>query len=198
MSPLNPMAPEFHGLSFLNPKASCFVPLSEATLRADAAEFHPTDSGKATLQAFEMQEEWDLRIAKREKEVEIIKSLPSYRLYCEAFPPEFRKDDDPKTPDPRDRAVSKRMWKWNVERWRLALKSRRIYSRAVTLNFREYLLQQEADGVTCEGAIEGFEVLVPGVLKSMDVKDRLRLTEPPPGLTRRSRSEVRSKGKAFG
>jgi hypothetical protein len=87
-------------------------------------------------------EEWQQRISKREKEVATIKSLQSYRLYIEVFPHDKRCDDDPKTPDPCDKTVSKRMWKWNVEKWRLQLKSRCVYSRAVLLQCREELRRQ--------------------------------------------------------
>merc|ERR1712228_856683 len=89
-------------------------------------------------------EEWETRIAKREKEVQTIKSLQSYRLYVEVFPRGERGEDDPKTPDPADRTVSKRMWKWNVEKWRLQLKSRCVYSRAVLLHCKELLSQCES------------------------------------------------------
>merc|ERR1719356_187354 len=89
---------------------------------------------------------WEARIAKREKEVVTIKSLQSYRLYVEVFPHDKRGDDDPRTPDARDRTVSKRMWKWNVEKWRLQLKSRCVYSRAVALQCREYMKRNEAEG----------------------------------------------------
>merc|ERR1719343_130374 len=87
-------------------------------------------------------EEWVARISKREKEVQTIKSLQSYRLYVEVFPRGERGEDDPKTPDPSDRTVSKRMWKWNVEKWRLQLKSRCVYSRAVLLQCKELLSLQ--------------------------------------------------------
>eukprot|EP00927_Polykrikos_kofoidii_P042268 TRINITY_DN36139_c0_g1_i1.p1 TRINITY_DN36139_c0_g1~~TRINITY_DN36139_c0_g1_i1.p1 ORF type:complete len:160 (+),score=33.96 TRINITY_DN36139_c0_g1_i1:107-586(+) len=131
----------------LDPQAPEFRPLSEITMRADAAEFIPTHGGWAALAfaaAYQEQrkkrqmpyatdEQWETRIAKREKEVETIKSLQSYRLYIEVFPHCDRGPDDPQTPDPRDRTVSKRMWKWNVEKWRLQLKSRCVYSRAVML-----------------------------------------------------------------
>jgi len=157
---LDPAAPEFHmPSSKFDPEAPSFTPLSQSQMRSDAAEFIPTYGGLATLQkvaeAYQQKqkrqmppatdEEWETRIAKREKEVETIKSLQSYRLYLEVFPPEKRGDDDPKTPDPRDRTVSKRMWKWNVEKWRLQLKSRCVYSRAVALQCREYVLRQERE-----------------------------------------------------
>jgi len=153
---LNPKAPEFQmppSLPF-NPNAPEFKPVeSTLTLRPEAAEFIPMAGGWATLQAaaeayqnkqkrqmpFATDEEWEQRIQKREKEVETIKSLQSYRLYIEVFPHDKRGDDDPKTPDPRDRTVSKRMWKWNVEKWRLQLKSRCVYSRGVLLQCREEL-----------------------------------------------------------
>merc|ERR1712113_1289599 len=75
-------------------------------------------------------------------------SLQSYRLYVEVFPSSERGEDDPKTPDPTDRTVSKRMWKWNVEKWRLQLKSRCVYSRAVLLQCRELLSLSESKAVT--------------------------------------------------
>lgn len=149
---LNPKAPEFQMPSGFNPDAPEFKPV-EWMLRPEAAEFIPMAGGWATLQAaaeayqnkqkrqmpFATDEEWEQRIQKREKEVETIKSLQSYRLYIEVFPHDQRGEDDPKTPDPRDRTVSKRMWKWNVEKWRLQLKSRCVYSRSVLLQCREAL-----------------------------------------------------------
>eukprot|EP00427_Karlodinium_veneficum_P018236 CAMPEP_0169124248 /NCGR_PEP_ID=MMETSP1015-20121227/34221_1 /TAXON_ID=342587 /ORGANISM="Karlodinium micrum, Strain CCMP2283" /LENGTH=240 /DNA_ID=CAMNT_0009187647 /DNA_START=71 /DNA_END=793 /DNA_ORIENTATION=- len=160
---LNPEAVEFMMPSHsFNPDAPEFKPI-EAILRAEATEFFPMPpSWWNTLQAsneahqnnrdvqnkqkrqmpFATDQEWEQRIQKREKEVDTIKSLQSYRLYIEVFPPESRSEDDPKTPDPRDRTVSKRMWKWNVEKWRLQLKSRCVYSRAVLLQCREVLSKQ--------------------------------------------------------
>lgn len=129
------------------------VPVSQHKMRAEAAEFIPMfTSFPQAVEANQKQkrqmppatnEEWEARIAKREKEVITIKSLQSYRMYVEVFPHDKRSEDDPQTPDPRDRKVSKRMWKWNVEKWRLHLKSRCVYSRAVALQCREYLRRQE-------------------------------------------------------
>jgi len=144
----------------LNPDAAEFRPRSDygsqITMRPEAAEFIPTAGGWAVLQAaagefarqaqpqaqrcqmpFATDEEWRQRIDKREKEVETIKLLTSYRLYIEALPRDQRAEEDPKTPDPRDRTVSKRTWKWNVEKWRLELKSRCVYPRSLLLEFRE-------------------------------------------------------------
>jgi hypothetical protein len=151
-----------------NPEAPAFTPLSETRMRADAAEFIPMLGGLATVQraaeAYQHQpkqkrqmppatdEEWKTRIAKREKEVSTIKSLQSYRLYAEVFPHGERGDHDPKTPDPHDRKVSKRMWKWNVEKWRLQLKSQYVYSRAVTLQCREYLRKHDNSAETSAGS----------------------------------------------
>lgn len=165
---LDPRAPVFsmpHGFNMEAPEfapALGLVPVSaDATLRAEAAEFIPMAGSWAVVQAaaealqlkqkrqipYATDEEWEARILKREKEVETIKSLQSYRLYVEVFPQDRRGDDDPRTPDPRDRTVSKRMWKWNVEKWRLQLKSRCVYSRAVCLQCREYMLRQHPDDI---------------------------------------------------
>merc|ERR550532_3124202 len=162
-----------------NPEAPAFTPFPEIRMRADAAEFIPMFGGLAAVQsaaeAYQQQqkqkrqmppatnEEWKTRIAKREKEVSTIKSLQSYRLYAEVFPHDERGDDDPKTPDPHDRKVSKRMWKWNVEKWRLQLKNRYVYSRAVTLQCREYLRKQEnSEETSAGGGTTDATILVPG------------------------------------
>jgi len=87
-------------------------------------------------------EEWDQRIAKREKEVQTIKSLRSYKLYIDALPRSLRSEDDPMTPDPRDRSISKRTWKCSVEHFRLALNDRCVFSRETLLRIREASLQQ--------------------------------------------------------
>lgn len=171
----------------LNPEAPAFTPL-----RPEAAEFIPTmpdgifgswDLQRNLVATFEevsqlkqkrqfvrqmppaSEEEWETRTSKREKEVATIKALPSYRLYVEVFPPGKRAEEDPDTPDPRDRTISKRMWKWNVEKWRLLLKSRCIYSRSFALQTREYILSKEREAEPTD--IGGVEVFVPGVLKTL-------------------------------
>jgi len=160
-----------------DPNAPTFTPLAEIKLRADAAEFIPIYGGfeisqAAAAAAYRQQQqlknkqkmppatdaEWELRIAKREKEVSTIKSLPTYRLYNEALPHDKRGDDDPKTPDARDRTVSKRMWKWNVEKWRLQLKSHCVYSPIVMLRCREHmLLKDDRDCVDSFDSMPGNE-----------------------------------------
>jgi len=212
-SELNPLASEFKVRlpSAFNPEASPFVPLAEPSLRADAAEFHPTGAGEEWLHLQHAdvfgrkpkhreippatEAEWELRIAKREKEVETIKSLPSYKLYCDILPPDLRGDGDPKTPDPRDRNVSKRMWKWTVERWRLELKARRTYTTSVMLQCREYALRMEAEGRSWDG-VDGTK-LVRGTLKAMPASISLSTAVPvlsePPGLTLSKKSRHHGK-----
>jgi len=183
---LNPSAPEFQMPIVFNPEAPTFTPLSDIKLRPEAADFIPLMGGWIELPALPStdeatlkhkrqvvrqmppasEEEWETRISKREKEVATIKALQSYRLYVEVFPRgEFRSEEDPSTPDPRDRSISKRMWKWNVEKWRLLLKSRCVYSKSFALQTREYLLTKEKEGSPI--AIGGCEELVPGELKMM-------------------------------
>lgn len=160
---MNPDAQEFRPALGFNFGASESTPFSEISLRPEAAEFIPMLGGWVTLQvaadAYHQykqeqltepqqrpkrqipnasDQEWEQRTGKREKEVQTIKSMQSYRLYVEVFPQDHREDDDPKTPDPFDRSISKRQWKWNVEKWRLQLKSRCVYSRAVMLQCRQY------------------------------------------------------------
>lgn len=178
---LDASAPEFQmprsvsSSGSFNPEAPSFTPMHDIKMRPEAAEFIPMLGAWASLpsalvegcnkkkQAVRQmppasEEEWETRIAKREKEVGTIKALKSYKLYVEVFPPCERSPEDPATPDPRDRSISKRMWKWNVEKWRLLLKSRCVYSRSFCLQTREYLLTKEAEGETlCSGGLEDFE-----------------------------------------
>ena len=57
--------------------------------------------------------EWTRRIQKRSEAIVRIKKIEEYT----AVPVAFR----PKTPDPKDRAVSKRDWETSVQRWRSEL-----------------------------------------------------------------------------
>jgi len=139
--PFNPDAPEFNPSLMLRPEAAEFIPMAGGwAILQTAAEAYQNKQKRQM--PFATDEEWEQRIQKREKEVETIKSLQTYRLYIEISGDIQRGEDDPKTPDPRDRTVSKRMWKWNVEKWRLQLKSRCVYSRAVFLQCREELARQ--------------------------------------------------------
>lgn len=195
---LKPDAEEFK-MPSLNPEAVEFMPL-ESRMRAEAAEFIPT-MGWSALQALQQkakrqmppasEEEWETRIAKREKEVATIKSLHSYRLYVEVFPPDRRTDEDPKTPDPLDRLVSKRMWKWNVEKWRLQLKVRCVYSREALLRYRAHLRRAEEPEehiAAPNGAASSSKVSVDGEAKdAVDQAEPHRLFLPttvgvPPGI----------------
>lgn len=157
---LNPAAPEFQMPRPFNPQAAEFIPMAGGWAQLQAAtEALQFQQKQKRAMPFATEEEWRQRIAKREKEVETIKSLQSYRLYIEVFPHDKRGHDEPKTPDPRDRTVSKRTWKWNVERWRLQLKSRCVYSRSVMLQCRELVasprlgtiaLRSEVDAGDCQ------------------------------------------------
>jgi len=143
-------------LGEFNPEVPAYTPLPEIKLRADAEEFVPASAvgwvaRHGVLESFNQmqkrrmpfasEEEWEIRVQKRTQEVNTIKSLQSYRLYVDVFPRDKRTEEDPMTPDPSDRSISKRTWKWNVEKWRLQLKSRCVYPRAIVLQHREFMQQ---------------------------------------------------------
>lgn len=198
---LNPSATPFQMPFGFNPEAPVFMPASgiDATMRADAAEFFPQGvTLQRAAEAFQPKqkrqmppatdEEWETRIAKREKEVATIKSLQSYRLYVEVFPPDNRGPEDPQTPDPSDRLVSKRMWKWNVEKWRLQLKGCCVYSRSVMLQCREFARQQEdascqATQVVAEGAAAMALDMDEGGSGGVNVGLLQSMVLPPPGFS---------------
>lgn len=120
----------------LRPEAAVFIPTAGgfATLQAEAEEYARQLAHRQMPPASD--ETWEIRISKRGKEVETVKSLPSYKLYIERIPVEERGSDDPLTPDPRDRTVSKRAWKLGVEQWRLQLKTRCTYPVSMLLACR--------------------------------------------------------------
>lgn len=71
------------------------------------------------------EEEWEHRARLRMRAVEIGKESKEYRLHCETKKGcGYGVSDEPKTPDPHDRTVSKRMWKFLLREWRSALVER--------------------------------------------------------------------------
>jgi hypothetical protein len=69
------------------------------------------------------EEEWQHRVEVREKSVAISKETTVYQWYSGLKPREARVDGEPMTPDPRDRTVSKRRWKYLVQCWRTSMHS---------------------------------------------------------------------------
>ena len=67
----------------------------------------------ASSQPNQDEQAWERRLAKRTDAVNRMKQLEIYRLMSEA-------DDGgaPRTPDPRDRSLSKRQWEDNVFKWK--------------------------------------------------------------------------------
>jgi len=63
---------------------------------------------------------WERREAARRRQIEIGKARPEYKRYLEKVPKEFRDEDQPSTPNPRDR-VSKRQFDRALGEWRRRL-----------------------------------------------------------------------------
>jgi len=71
------------------------------------------------------EEQWEHRAQQRMRAMEIVKESKKYQLYCETGKGcGSGESDEPKTPDPHDRSVSKRMWKFLLREWRDALAER--------------------------------------------------------------------------
>jgi hypothetical protein len=62
--------------------------------------------------------EWQHRIWKRERAVEGVKKSALYLAYRQNRPLEERTEDDPKTPDAKDRSLPKRKWEYEIQQWR--------------------------------------------------------------------------------
>jgi len=70
------------------------------------------------------QEDWENRCATRHRAIEFGKATPEYARYCEARAAGEADESGLMTPDPLDRSVSKRQWKYIVQQWRNELKQR--------------------------------------------------------------------------
>lgn len=69
------------------------------------------------------EEEWQHRVEMRQKSVTLSKETAVYQWYSGLKLREEREVCEPMTPDPTDRTVSKRHWKYLVQRWRTAMYS---------------------------------------------------------------------------
>jgi hypothetical protein len=65
---------------------------------------------------------WQHRREIRQRAITLGKDTREYQWYSELKRPEDREEGEPVTPDPRDRTVSKRHWKYTVQQWRFRLK----------------------------------------------------------------------------
>mmetsp|Transcript_113268 Transcript_113268/g.225583 ORF Transcript_113268/g.225583 Transcript_113268/m.225583 type:complete len:352 (+) Transcript_113268:69-1124(+) len=110
--------------------AGCSVKRPRAGTQRSSVSGCPSSTGsrRATicqLQQGEMPEatedEWQHRFEVREKSVAISKETAVYQWYSSLKPREARADNEPMTPDPRDRTVSKRRWKYLVQCWRTTM-----------------------------------------------------------------------------
>jgi hypothetical protein len=68
------------------------------------------------------EQEWQHRIAKREKAISVVKEFPEYLAYLAARPRHERLPADPQTPTAQDRNLSKRRWEYEIQQWRSQLK----------------------------------------------------------------------------
>jgi hypothetical protein len=68
------------------------------------------------------EEEWQHRMVKRGRAIVAIKQFPEYQNYFAARARDERREDEPQTPRPDDRTLSKRRWEYEVQQWRMLLK----------------------------------------------------------------------------
>lgn len=68
------------------------------------------------------EESWRRRAEKRQLSVIACKATPEYTAYSAAVPRSERRGAEPQTPDPLNRAISKRQWDEQVRLWRSALR----------------------------------------------------------------------------
>lgn len=66
-------------------------------------------------------EVWERCAERRQIDLNVVKNWGEYQKYLAKVPRHMRDDDDPKTPDHKDRSKSKRHWKREVGDWRAAI-----------------------------------------------------------------------------
>merc|ERR1719502_704199 len=91
------------------------------------------------------EEDWERRREMRAKAISIVKSTAEYQWY------ESRasRGERPRTPDPADRTVSKRRWKYDVEMWRTEL--RRLCSDGAPPGVTDHAADANAYGCNAGG-----------------------------------------------
>mmetsp|Transcript_20034 Transcript_20034/g.53185 ORF Transcript_20034/g.53185 Transcript_20034/m.53185 type:complete len:322 (+) Transcript_20034:128-1093(+) len=72
------------------------------------------------------EEDWQHRIEMRRKAIDVGKKTREYQWYAETKQGQSKDEPEPPTPNPADRTVSKRRWKYDVMQWRIALKQRHL------------------------------------------------------------------------
>lgn len=98
---------------------------SPAAKRTKSQE-NRVDSGTEMLEPSE--EDWQRRCATRQRAIVFGKETTEYVRFCEARELGDASSTGLLTPDPLDRSISKRQWKYTVDQWRNALK--RLYGLA--------------------------------------------------------------------
>lgn len=92
-----------------------------AMKRTKSLERRP--DAKAIEMPEQTEEDWERRCATRQRAIAVGKASPEYIRYLEARDSGEGEPSGVKTPDPMDRDISKRQWKYIVQQWRNALKS---------------------------------------------------------------------------
>mmetsp|Transcript_73953 Transcript_73953/g.130631 ORF Transcript_73953/g.130631 Transcript_73953/m.130631 type:complete len:328 (+) Transcript_73953:85-1068(+) len=67
------------------------------------------------------EEEWEHRAEMRSKAISLGKATAEYQRYASLKKPSERQEGEPSTPNPLDRSISKRAWKFATTQWRNAL-----------------------------------------------------------------------------
>eukprot|EP00933_Yihiella_yeosuensis_P045647 TRINITY_DN41043_c0_g1_i1.p1 TRINITY_DN41043_c0_g1~~TRINITY_DN41043_c0_g1_i1.p1 ORF type:complete len:334 (-),score=56.71 TRINITY_DN41043_c0_g1_i1:211-1212(-) len=81
-----------------------------------------TQSLASELSSIATEEDWEHRGRVRSKAITICKQSAEYQWHTESL----KDEDEPSTPNPLDRSISKRQWKHELQRWRNAIKRRYV------------------------------------------------------------------------
>jgi len=79
------------------------------------------------------EDQWEHRAATRQRAIDIGKATKEYSWHSDRQ----HKDDEPLTPDPTDRSISKRQWKYRVMQWRTAFNQRYLESQSRAIYMEE-------------------------------------------------------------
>jgi len=106
----SPMASQSPSAIKLSPRQ-----IASRSTRSFTEEAVPASSQAGIPEATE--EDWERRTERRTLSVKIRKESPEYRLYFEKKLKKESEVDAPLAPDPTDRTISKRKWKYFLQQW---------------------------------------------------------------------------------
>eukprot|EP00930_Biecheleria_cincta_P055800 TRINITY_DN4206_c0_g1_i2.p1 TRINITY_DN4206_c0_g1~~TRINITY_DN4206_c0_g1_i2.p1 ORF type:complete len:296 (+),score=47.83 TRINITY_DN4206_c0_g1_i2:52-888(+) len=95
---------------------------SNSTTTTSANSETSSTAGAQSEEPEATEEDWERRAQRCSRDIANSKMFAEYGLYLSHIPKSDREADEPLTPDPVDRSISKRQWMYRLRQWQSALK----------------------------------------------------------------------------